>query len=107
MTQNYIKKNSTVLIGAGYWGTNIAKNLLKINNDILIYDKNKKNLNLIKKKFSNKIRTLNNYKKILVDKNIKNLIFATPPSQNFKLVSKALLYGKKIFLDFNQIHFTI
>ena len=99
MTQNYIKKNSTVLIGAGYWGTNIAKNLLKINNEILIYDKNKKNLNLIKKKFSNKIITLNNYKKILVDKNIKNLIFATPPSQNFKLVSKALLYGKKIFLE--------
>ena len=27
-----------VLIGAGYWGTNIAKNLIKLRKKIIVYD---------------------------------------------------------------------
>ena len=40
-----IQKNKIVLIGSGYWGTNIANNLIKLGvKKFWIFDKNKKNL---------------------------------------------------------------
>ena len=93
-------KEFTVLIGAGYWGTNIARNLIKLcKTKLYIYDKNKANINILVKKFPNKFIISNNYKSLLENNSIKNFVFATPPSQNFKLVSKALIFKKKIFLE--------
>ena len=43
--------NNVVLIGAGYWGTNIAKNLIKLRKKIIVYDVDSKKLNIIKKDF--------------------------------------------------------
>jgi predicted dehydrogenase len=51
------------------------------------------------KKFPKKFAIVNDYQILLENKQIRNFIFATPPSQNFKLVSKALKYKKKIFLE--------
>jgi len=96
------KKNKefTALIGTGYWGTNIARNLLKLcKKKLYIFDNNIENMNILVKKFPNKFIIINEYKHLLENQTIKNFIFATPPSQNFKLVSEALTYKKKIFLE--------
>ena len=46
-------KEFTVLIGAGYWGTNIARNLIKLcKTKLYIYDKNRANINILVKKIS-------------------------------------------------------
>lgn len=93
-------KEFTALIGAGYWGTNIARNLIKLcKTKLYIYDKNKANINILVKRFPNKFIISNNYKSLLENNSVKNFVFATPPSQNFKLVSKALIFKKKIFLE--------
>ena len=53
MTKN-TKKNDTALIGCGYWGTNIAKVLTKVKkNKIIIYDENRSNSFILKKRFLN------------------------------------------------------
>ena len=64
-----------------------------------IYDKKSDNINILVKKFPNKFIISNNYKSLLENHSIKNFVFATPPSQNFKLVSEALIFKKKIFLE--------
>ena len=99
---NNIKFNKkfTALIGSGYWGTNIASNLIKIcKNKIYLYDKNKKNMDILDKKFPDKFIKAKDYDFLLRNKQITNFIFATPPSQNYRLVSKALKFKKKIFLE--------
>ena len=50
---NYKSKDNIVLVGSGYWGTNIAKNLIKLNiKKFTIYDTDKKKITGIKKKIS-------------------------------------------------------
>ena len=93
-----MKSIDTALIGCGYWGTNIANSLLKIKKKIIITDTNKNNSNILKKRFD-KNTFVSNYKNILENKKIKNLFFATPPSANFKLIKKAIIYKKNIFIE--------
>lgn len=49
---NYKSKDNIVLVGSGYWGTNIAKNLIKLNiKKFTIYDTDKKKSLVLKKDF--------------------------------------------------------
>ncbi len=93
-------KKKIVLIGAGYWGTNIAKNLIKLNIEkLIIYDSNLKNAALLNKRLGFKAEVQKNFKEIIEDKENEYIIFATPPSQNYKLVEFAIKNNKKIFIE--------
>ena len=94
------KKSNVVLVGTGYWGTNIAKNLIKLNvPQIIVYDANINNSKLLKSRFGQRIEIINDFNFLINDKKLKYFIFATPPSTNLKLVEKALLHKKKIFVE--------
>ena len=94
MTKN-TKKNDTALIGCGYWGTNIAKVLTKIKkNKIIIYDENYSNAKTLKKRFSNKFIICKKLDLILKNQSITNLLLATPPNKNYKLL-KPKIYCEK------------
>ncbi len=88
-----------VLIGAGYWGTNIAKNLVKLKKKFIVYDANINKSKIIKKRFDRNIIIKNDYDDLIKDKKNRFFIFATPPSKNFKLIKTALKNDKKIFLE--------
>ena len=93
------KNKNIALIGCGYWGTILANNLLSLGiKKLFIYDSNKKNCESLKKKF-NKVIITSSYKNLLKDKSIDIFFFATPPSKNYPLVKKAILYHKNIFLE--------
>jgi len=90
----------TALIGCGYWGTNIAKVLTKIKkNKIIIYDENRANSVILKKRFLNKFIIANKLTNILDSKKIKNIILATPPNKNYKLLSLCIKYKKNVFIE--------
>ena len=95
-----ISYNYTIgVIGCGYWGFNIIKTLQQIGiKNIFIYDKNIKNCLLVNKNFKS-VKIANNFKELLINSNIKSLIFATPPSENFLLCKRALNYDKNIFVE--------
>ena len=93
------KKIDTALIGCGYWGTNIAKSLIAIKRTIYVYDQNQNNCKILKKRFSNFINIEKNLSNILVNKRIKNVILATPPSKNFKLLKIFIKNKKNIFIE--------
>ena len=91
------KNQKIALIGCGYWGTIVAKTLINLKlKNIFIFDSNTRNAKTLKKKYNNLIIE-NTYKKILQNKEIKNIFFATPPSKNFNIVKKALLNKKNAF----------
>ena len=93
------KNQKIALIGCGYWGTIIAKTLIsqKFKN-IIIYDSNKKNLLKLKKKYK-KLNLLKNFKNILSDISIKNILIAVPPTKNFNLIKKSIYFKKNVFVE--------
>ena len=96
----HIKNSDTALIGCGYWGTNIAKVLNKIKkNKIIIYDENYSNAKTLKKRFSGKFVISKKLKYILKNEHITNLLLATPPDKNFKLLKLCIQNKKNIFVE--------
>ena len=97
---NYKSKDNIVLVGSGYWGTNIAKNLIKLNiKKFTIFDTDKKKSLILKKRFPDNILIGENLDALLKDNKKKFFFFATPPSKNLRLLQKVLKYDKKIFLE--------
>ena len=95
-----LNKKNIVLIGGGYWGTNIAINLIKLGiKTIYLYDTKLKNSRILKKRFPKKIKLVKNIEDLLNNKDYKYFIYATPPSINFSLISKALKKNKIIFVE--------
>ena len=89
-----------ILIGSGYWGTNIANNLIKLGvKKFLIFDKNSKNSKTLKRRYPKKIEIINNLEPYYRNKNFKFFIYATPPSTNFELIKKALKHKKNVFIE--------
>ena len=89
-----------VLIGAGYWGTNIANNLVKLGiKNFWLYDSSKKSSIILKRRYPKNINIVSNLDKFYKDKNFKYFIYATPPSKNFKLIIPALKNKKIIFVE--------
>ncbi len=96
---SYQNKN-VVLVGAGYWGTNIAKNLIKLNvKNLIIYDVNTKNARLLNKRLGLRGKVKNDLTELIKDKKNEHFIFATPPSKNLSLIVKTLKHNKKIFIE--------
>ncbi len=91
--------HKTALIGTGYWGSIIAKTLTKVTTKkIIVFDKNKQNSKLLKKKFK-QIVIAKNIDEVLDNKSIENIILATHPSINFKLGKKVLKKKKNLFVE--------
>ena len=95
----YFNSNEIAIVGCGYWGTNIVKTLESLNiKNIVCFDTNKQNLNVILKRFSH-IKTVNNFKKILIDKSIKIVFLAVPSNKLYSYAEKCLLNNKHVFVE--------
>ncbi len=95
-----IQNSKLILFGSGYWGTNIANNLVKLGiSKFLVFDKNLKNSQTLKKRYPKNVEIIKNIEPFFKNKNYKYFIFATPPSANFRLIKKALKYKKNIFIE--------
>lgn len=94
-----MKNSNIAIIGCGYWGTIIAKNISNFEKrNIFVYDKNKKNSNNLKKIIKN-IIVVNNIEFIYKNNDIKNIFLITPPSINFSILKKLILKKKNIFVE--------
>ena len=89
-----------ILIGAGYWGTNIANNLIKLGiKKFWLYDTSKKSSSILKKRFPKYINIISNINQFYQDNEFRHFIYATPPSKNLKLIIPALENKKIIFVE--------
>lgn len=95
-----MKKINIAVVGLGYWGPNIIRNLLKVSQVYQVYgcDIQKNKLNSIKRDFPNVITT-NDYDSLLNLKELDAVIIATPISSHFRLALKALNAGKHVLIE--------
>lgn len=90
----------TALIGYGYWGKNVFRNLIKIIGieNTIIVDNNKKKIDELKSQFPS-IKVYDNYNEILHNIKIKNAIIATPTHTHYTIAKSFLLFGKNVLVE--------
>jgi len=86
------------LIGPGYWGKNILRNLYEMGVLKTVCDLDKAILEARKKDYPDAIYT-DSYDKVINDKAIKAVIIATPAVTHYQLAKKCLLAGKDVFVE--------
>jgi predicted dehydrogenase len=102
-----MSKINTAFLGFGYWGKNILRNLLDMDNVevVAVCDNNESNLKkateLITKnsQYNPKLISTTNYDHIVAEKDIEAVVIATPPQTHFKLAMEALKAGKHVFIE--------
>lgn len=88
------------LVGYGYWGPNIARSVIRINdvNLKIICDSDDKKLNNAKTLYPH-LQFSNNLSDILNDSEIDALIIATPAFTHLKIASQALAKDKHLLIE--------
>lgn len=89
------------LIGYGYWGPNVAKQLY--NNPeidfVYICDKKKDRLEKAKSMYVNAVRYTDSFDSVINDKSIQAVALAVETSAHFELAKKALESGKHVYVE--------
>ncbi len=100
MRGTYMKTIKTAVLGYGYWGPNIVRNLNKLNGAEIKYIVD---LDLGKRNQASEdypsIEVTPDTEGILNNPDIDALVIATPPSTHFELASKALTNGKHVLIE--------
>ena len=88
------------IIGIGYWGPNIVRNVMKHASLKLKYicDLDETRLKKITLNYPN-VTTVTNYYDILSDPDIKAVIVVTPPSTHYKIGKDVLLSNKHLLIE--------
>lgn len=88
------------LIGYGYWGPNILRNLYDTPNCQVVYccDQDKEKLKLVKKRFPD-ITTTTDFDEVIKNQEIDGIVIATPTKTHYPLAKKAILSGKDVLIE--------
>lgn len=85
-------------IGAGYWGTNLIRNLHELQALSAICDVDEGKLAAFKKRYP-ECRYSHSYSELLGDSAIDAVVIATPAESHGAMVREALLAGKDVFVE--------
>ena len=86
------------LIGAGYWGKNLLRNLYELNVLHTVCEINQEIIAERKKQFPEVYYTTS-YEEVLINENIKAVVIATPAATHYEKAKQALLANKDVFVE--------
>ncbi|MCX7994755.1 MAG: Gfo/Idh/MocA family oxidoreductase [candidate division WOR-3 bacterium] len=88
------------VIGVGYWGPNLVRNLLnnKSVSEVYCFDIDAKRLHNIKQQF-HAVKLVDSYEDILKNPKINGICIATPASTHFPLAKMAIQYDKHVLVE--------
>lgn len=86
------------LIGAGYWGKNLARNFNALGVLHTLCDASQSTLDSYGEEYS-AVRKLCNVDAVFVDGDIKKIAIAAPAVLHYRLVKAALLAGKDVYVE--------
>jgi len=94
------KPLSVGVVGCGYWGPNLVRNLRKVDDCSVtaICDLNTTRLNHVRSLYPD-LEAMTDYGQLLNGIGLDAVIVATPVHQHFKLAKAALLAGKHTFIE--------
>ena len=89
------------LVGYGYWGPNVARNLFKNKEWEFAYicDKKSERLAMARDLYANAVSYTTEFSDIINDKTIDAVALAVETSAHFELAKQALLAGKHIYVE--------
>lgn len=86
------------VIGAGYWGKNLIRNVNELGSLKCVCDSIQKNLEVLKQKYP-LIKLESDYQTVLNDPSINGVIIATPASGHYQMTKEALEAGKHVMVE--------
>jgi len=88
------------VIGVGYWGPNLVRNLLnnRAVSEVYCFDIDAKRLNSISQKFP-VVKLVDSYDEILKNPKIRGICIATPASTHFPLAKMAIEHNKHLLVE--------
>lgn len=90
------------LIGYGYWGPNLARNIMDVGQACLagICEVNTSRLDRAKQLYGDRVKIYtDNYKELLLDENIDAIVVATQTEPSYSIILEALEAGKHCFIE--------
>ena len=86
------------LIGGGYWGKNLIRDLAKLNDLRTVCDIDRAALNKVQETYQN-VRITTDFNEILQDSEITRVCIALPAHMHYEYVKKALQAGKDVYVE--------
>ncbi len=86
------------VVGAGYWGKNLARNFASVESLAVICDLDEKNLAYSKKKYPG-VKTTNSFLDILSDNSLDAVVISTPAEMHYQMAKDSLLADKHVFVE--------
>jgi predicted dehydrogenase len=95
-----MKPYATAVIGCGYWGPNLVRNFMSLNNESvkMVCDRDAQRLEYMRKLYP-AIGTTNEEQSVIDNKEIEAVAIATPVFTHYSLAKKALESGKHVFIE--------
>jgi UDP-2-acetamido-3-amino-2,3-dideoxy-glucuronate N-acetyltransferase len=91
-------KVGVALVGCGYWGKNIARNLHQMGCLVAVCDPDAKILSGVRANYKG-VRTVRGFDRLVRDPEVRALALAVPAEQHYDLATRALLAGKDVFVE--------
>jgi len=91
---------NVAVVGLGYWGPNLARNLYELPDAELVYlcDTRRETLDSLRRRYPGVPRTTS-LDEVLEDRRVEAIALATPVSSHFELAAAALRAGKHVFVE--------
>lgn len=88
------------VIGVGYWGPNLIRNFLSLDEveNVIACDRDESQLAKMRKRFTG-IETATDYEEVLKRNDVEIVAIATPVSMHFEIAKKSLLAGKHCWIE--------
>ena len=95
-----MKPLRVAVIGAGYWGPNLVRNLNEAPGaePVAVADLSEERLEPIRKRFP-AVRTTTDHRTVFSDPNVDAVAIATPVGTHRRLAEEALAAGKHVFVE--------
>ena len=93
-----VKKRFLGLLGAGYWGRNILRNLVELGVLHTVCDADRDLLHMYREKYPG-IGTTASIEELLSEESIRAVAIATPARTHYEFVRAALEAGKDVFVE--------
>jgi len=98
MSARQEEKLRVAVVGSGYWGKNLVRNLHDLGVLTAVCDENQRTLQAINEQYPD-LQSVESYEEILKEQSIQAVAIATPAETHGELVRRALLNGKDVFVE--------
>lgn len=91
-------QSNIAVVGSGYWGKNLVRNIYELGALRTICDVNTKTINEFTKSYP-EIQLTADFQSVLADNKIKGVVISTPAALHYSMVKEALEADKDIFVE--------